>query len=335
VTARTRARHLLPALIASAVLVALLVTVTGLRPQRVAGTLRALDLAWCGLALLVYGASYVARGARLAVLLPRTSSVLHFTSISARHTFFAVVMPFRSGEAALPLLLATEAGRPLPEGVSVLGVMRALDLLAVALYLLLGLALFSGGATADTGPRALVVLAALLVALVLMRPVCARLSVFAGAEGGLRRFLGRAAQHVAGLRTGQLLLAILASLVAWLCTYAACFFVLRAMVPAPEVGPLVAPITFAQSLVGTTGLHLSAVIPVSPVAGIGTWEAGWTAGYALTGLDLQTAGTTAVVSHVVIFAFIVLIGALGHATRRLGRPVLPGVADVLTGGHAE
>ena len=103
-----------------------------------------------------------------------------------------------------------------------------------------------------------------------------------------------------------------------------------------NVGPLVEPISFAQSLVGTTGLHLGAVIPVSPVAGIGTWEAGWTAGYALTGLDLATAGTTAVVSHVVVFAFIALIGLLGHVTRRLGRPAFPaGVADVLTGGHAE
>jgi uncharacterized membrane protein YbhN (UPF0104 family) len=180
------------------------------------------------------------------------------------------------------------------------------------------------------------VLGALVLALLVMRPVCARLSVLAGAEGGLRRFLGRAAQHVAGLRTGQLLLAILASLVAWFCTYAACFLVLRAMAQAPDVGPHVAPIAFAQSLVGTTGLHLSAVIPVSPLAGIGTWEAGWTAGYALTGLDLAVAGTTAVVSHVVIFAFIALIGLLGYATRRLGRPAFPaGVPDVLTGGHAE
>ena len=163
-------------------------------------------------------------------------------------------------------------------------------------------------------------LALLLGVLLAMRPLCARAAVLAGSEGRLRAFVGHAAAHVARLGTGQLLLAALTSLAAWFCTYEACYLVLRAIDHAPIVGPAVQPITLAQSLIGTSGLHLSAVIPVSPVAGVGTWELGWTAGYALTGVDRATAGTTAVVSHVVVFGFIAVIGLAGHLARRLGRP---------------
>ncbi len=331
---RGRLRRLLPALIVSVGLLALIVGVTGLRPERVAGTLRALHPGWCALAFVAYAGSYVGRGLRLSVLLPGATSVVHLTSVSARHTFFAVTLPFRTGEAVLPLLLAAEAGRPLPEGVSALGVMRLLDLLAVAVFLLAGLAFLPDAAPADMGWRALLVLAALIAGLLLLRPICARLGVLAQAEGRVRVFIGRAAIHVAALRAGQLLLAVLASLATWLCTYLACFLVLRAMAGAPAIGPGLADIGLARSLVGTTGLHLSAVIPISPVAGVGTWEAGWTAGYALVGLDLGIAATTAVVSHVVVFAFIAVIGGLGHLGRHLGRPAAPGShPGSPSGGH--
>jgi len=319
-------RRLLGALLVSVVLVALVATVTNLHWREVADTLAHLEWPLVALSLLVYAASYFGRGLRLGILMPRASGLLHLTSISARHIFLAVILPFRMGEAALPVMLVRECGRPLVESASVLGVMRVLDLLAVAIWLLLGLALWTGpassaGDASQVGVRALVALAVLLAGLLLMRPVCRALSPLARSHRRPVALLGQLAESVAGLRSGQLARAVAVSQITWGCTYGACWLLLRAMVAPPGLGAATATVGFAQSLVGTTGLHLSAVMPVSPVASIGTWEVGWTAGYALVGLPAQDAASSAIVSHVVIFAFIALTGAAGWLTRR--PPMIP------------
>ena len=77
---------------------------------------------------------------------------------------------------------------------------------------------------------------------------------------------------MASLRTGQLLRATLITLLTWACTYGACWILLRAMTAPPALGAAAASVSFAQSLVGTTGLHLSAAMPIAPVASIGSWE---------------------------------------------------------------
>lgn len=308
-------KRLVPTLVASAVLLALVLTVAELEPQRLADTFAALDWAGVALAFGIYALSFLGRGVRLALLLPGVSNIAHFTSISARHTLLAVVLPFRSGEAALPWLLHTEAGRPLPEGVSTLGVIRILDLMSVAVWLLVGLAFSGNQEVGDIAPRALGVLAVLILGLAMLRPVAARLASLRETDGRLRRFLGQSAAHLAAQGTGQLVLAALASLATWAATYGACFIVLQAMASPAALGEPVAAISFAESLIGTTGLHLSGVLPISPIASVGTWEAGWTAGYAVIGLDLDLAATSALVSHVIILGYIAALGGLGWLFR--------------------
>lgn len=319
-------RRLLGALLVSVILVALVTTVTELRWREVAETLANLDWRLVALSLLVYAASYVGRGLRLMSLMPGAAGLVHATSISTRHIFLAVIMPFRTGEASLPLMLNRECGRPLVESASVLGITRVLDLLAVAVCLLLGLA-FSTGAAASSGDAtqvatlASLVLAALLAGLALMRPICRALSPLAESNRRPVALLGRLAESVAALRTGQLLRSTLITLLTWVCTYGACWILLRAMTAPPALGAAAASVSFAQSLVGTTGLHLLAVMPIAPVASIGSWELGWTTGYTLVGLPVREAAASAIVSHIVIFAFIALIGGAGWLTRR--PPLIP------------
>ena len=322
-------RRLLVALLVSAILVALVATVTKLHWREVADTLSHLDWTLVALALLVYAASYVGRGLRLQVLMPGAAGLAHATSISARHIFLAVIMPFRMGEAALPVMLIRECGRPFVESASVLGIMRVLDLVAVASYLLLGLALTAGSAVAasdgsQVGTRAALALAALVAGLLLMRPVCRALAPLGRSHRRPVALIGKLAESVAALGTGQLARSTLITLATWACTYGACWILLRAMVVPPELGAVTSAVSFAQGLVGTTGLHLAAVMPVSPIASIGTWEAGWTTGYVLVGLPAAQAATSAIVSHVVIFGFIALIGGAGWLARW---PALVPVAD--------
>jgi len=310
-------KRLLPALLVSVILMALLVSATKLKWSDVAGTLSTLDRGDVALAFVVYAASFAGRGLRLAVMLPGAGSLPHMISISARHIFLAVVLPFRTGEASLPLMLSTECGRPLHEGVSVLGLMRVLDLASVAAWLLIGLALTGRlGASGDMTLRAAAVFALLVGGLLLLPVIARRAAPLAESTRKPIAFAGRAAAHLAAMRRSQFLLAALTSMATWAATYGACYLVVAAMAGAPApLGSAAAAIDFPTSLVGTTGLHLSAVIPVSPLAGVGVWEAGWTAGYTLVGMDPAAATTSGIVSHVLVFGFITLLGGAGWLLR--------------------
>ena len=67
-------------------------------------------------------------------------------------------------------------------------------------------------------------------------------------------------------------------------------------------------------------------VPVNTLAGIGPWEAGWTAGYVLVGVDQTAALASAVVSHGAILAFVSLLGGLGWVLRGRG-PTVENGAD--------
>jgi hypothetical protein len=140
------------------------------------------------------------------------------TSIATRHILLAVLLPARTGEAAQPVMLLRECGRPLEEGVSLLGLQRVLDLLCVAFFCITGV-LLSGAGGGQVLPRAAGVLALLALALAAMKPVCARLAFLAGSHRRFVAFLGRAARHLASLVAGDPA-AMLTSLLSWARTYA-------------------------------------------------------------------------------------------------------------------
>jgi uncharacterized membrane protein YbhN (UPF0104 family) len=303
---------LVPALI-SAVLIFALVAFANLDWSLVGRSLLALDPGLVALALAVYAVSYVGRGLRLAVLLPGAGSVVHLTSIATRHILLAVLLPARTGEAAQPVMLVRECGRPLEEAISMLALQRVFDLLCVAFFCVAGV-LLSGAGGEQVLPRGLAVLGLLAVALLVMRPVCRWLGFLAESTRRPLAFVGRASRHLAALGAWQLTLAMLTSLASWLCTYTTCFLILRAMATPGALGDA-AHLSFVTSLVGTTGLHLSAVIPLSPLAGVGTWELGWFSGYKLTGMAEATAVASAVMAHVLILGFLLVLGGLAFAIR--------------------
>lgn len=265
------------------------------------------------LAFLLYGLSYVGRGVRLALLLPGSAKVPLLVSISARHNLLNLVLPLRSGEASLPLMLRAEAGRSLAEGTAALVVARVLDLLSVATWMLVGLALVHRDADDDLPLRAGLILAGLLLALGLLRPVGRAVArLLAGRKGRLGSFAGRAAGHLAAQPRGVLLLAGLVSLLTWLLTYGSCYVLLHDMGGAGHpVTESLAAVGFPASLVGSSMLHLAGILPINTLAGIGPWEAGWTAGYLLVGVPEDAALASAVVSHGAILLFVSVLGGLG------------------------
>jgi hypothetical protein len=324
-------RRLLAPLVATAVLTGLVLAVLDLGLADLGAGVRERLTTLAPAPLLaafgVYALVYAGRAVRFAILLPGATGLLHLGTVAARHNFLNLVLPFRSGELALPWMLKVESRRPLAEGAAALLVCRVLDLFCVFAYASLGLA-WSGAPwlrDTDAAPEAraartriLVVLAVLAALLAALRPVAR----FAAARlrsdrGRVRGCAARAATHVSELGRARLAGAIVASLATWLLTYTTFWLLLRAMAGPDEVGLRLGAIDFARSLVGTTGLHLSTVLPVNTFGGLGSWELGWVAGYVLlAGLDREAAGISAVVSHVAIFAFITVLGSLGFLLRR-------------------
>ncbi len=337
-------KRLVSALVATLVLGALVMAFLDLKPSEmgegVAERLRSLSGLHVGLAFLVYLGSYLGRALRFAVLLPGLSGVVHLASIAGRHNFLNLVLPLRSGELALPWMLQRECGRPLAEGGAALIVCRVLDLFCVAAYLSLGIA-WNGvaGKTADqASTQATLVLLSLGLGLLLMGPlsrwVARRLPT--EGKGKLSTFVARACTHLGDLSLGRLLAAAGISLATWALTYTTYYFLVTAMgSPAASlvtdpVGHELGSVGFARSLVGTTGLHLSTVLPVNTLGGLGSWEAGWVAGYTLLAeVSKEAAGISAVVTHLVNFVFIAIIGGAGFLLRKKALP--PGPTTGATG----
>lgn len=329
-----------------------------------------LSVGGLGLAFLCYGLSYLGRAWRLAVLLPGPDRLLHLASISARHNLFNLVLPLRSGEASLPLMLRRETGRSLAEGAAALVVARVLDLLSVALYLSAGLAFAGlgeedGGADAvtraDVALRTAWIVGGLVAGLLLLRPLArwfagrwapdeatggsAGTDDDAGApadrpgpgQGGfvrkLTRFAGRTAHHLAAQPLPRLVGALVVSLLTWGLTYGACYALVVDMAgDSGSVGPELAGVTFVASLVASTFLHLTGILPINTLAGLGPWEGGWVAGYVFIGVSQAAAFASALASHAAVFAMIALLGGLALVTAgRWGSQPSPTGPDLTPG----
>jgi uncharacterized protein (TIRG00374 family) len=315
----------LGAVIVAVALMALVFRLTGLNVAAIRDVLSDVSFGAAALAFVVYGSSYLGRASRLAVLLNQPPGMLHLASISARHNFFNLVLPFRTGEASLPIMLRNEAGHSLAEGAATLFVCRLLDLISVIAFLLLGLAL-RPNISSEILPPVLGVLGGALLVLLFRRPLAALLARRLQPRGRLTRFLAAGAEHLAAVTTRRLVGASVISLGTWGLTYGACYLLVLAMgnasAPPGSVGAELAAVDIPTALIGTTGLHLTAILPINTPGGVGAWEAGWTAGYRLAGVPGLAAAASAVGSHVLIFGFVSVLGVLALLLRPT--PARPG-----------
>ncbi len=246
-------------------------------------------------------ASYELRALRLEDWHPalRERRVLALKLI-LEHNLYNTVLPFRSGEAAFPLLLGRYFGVALGPALASLLWLRLLDLHVVLGLGLVALASLAGGTTAA--------FAAALAWLPLpwlahrWQPriaagVVARLPASWAAR--LRPLTGAGAV----VTPGRLLRAWLKTLLLWSVKLAAFAGIVAAF----------AGSTPALSLLGAVGGELSSVLPIHSFAGIGTYEAGVLAGLVPFGIALDPALTAAVNLHLFLLATSVAAGALALA----------------------
>ena len=266
--------------------------------------------------LAATGALVVARGLRLRLLggdRVRTDGAVGAAAVAQ---LASAALPLRIGELALlPLLRA--AGLPgTVRALSVLVLVRVLDLLALLLW-----AAVAGAAIGGSPVAAGVALGLLALALV---------GGWGLGQRGLRR-LTRRWRRAGGWRRSTLVqllrvryellrlgrspvratATVILSLAVWGAIWVVTLVLLRGMALAWPAMPV---------LLGVVGAALGSTLPVNFVGNFGSQEAGWAAALAAVGLDPRAALTAGFACHLLSLGFNVVLGAAGAAWLVLTQP---------------
>lgn len=273
-------------------------------------------------AMAAYAASQIARAARLSALLSGLRRrPLPVYRISVYHTFFAFLLPMRSGEAALPLLLKRDGDVPLVEGSGVLLTARLLDLVALlAVAAIATAAVFPAvlGLTPTAAVAAMIVAAAGLLAMpTLARGTCARVERSSllppGRVGALVRRLMSALTIP---RDNAFAAAHAATAAVWLFMFLAYYLSARSVVPGADP---------ATVIIASTAGAFAFVLPINGIAQVGPVHAAWTAVAIAAGEEPEPALAMAVAVHAIalltisVQALICLLAGLFTRVRAAAR----------------
>ncbi len=292
---------------------------------------------WSGLAAAFAGTAVltVLRGARLALLAGGRVALRRASAAAAGAQAATAVLPLRRGELALvPLLRA--AGLPgALRALSVLVLARALDLVAVLLWVTVAGALIGGHPAVGAALLAVTAgaLAGAWIALTgwLRRAAWSRRRARGWRRRALRQLL-TVRREVAALARSPLRAgaAIALSAASWAAIWAVTLAWLRAMDLAWRPGPV---------LLGVLGAAFGSALPLSSVGTFGTQEAGWVAALAGVGVEPRVALAAGFACHLWSVAFAAVLGGaalvyLAAAPRQpSGRPVLARLTSLLSSGR--
>ena len=292
------------------------VVVATARPAEVWRLFQSTDGGLLAVAAAISVAFLSARGLRLLLLVDQGLLTWpRATLVAAAAQAAALFVPARTGELALPLLLARTTGRSFTAGVGTLLAARALDLATLGIW--------SGGAVlAVRGlrePLAIVVSLALFLPSLLLPFTLAAADRFALrciASRGMRgrrwaHRVRRVRRELDGLlrRPLRVIAAAVTSVVMWGLQWAVAWILLVAM------GHRWPPTTVVA---GSAAAAVANLLPFNLVGNLGTLEAGWTAAFAALGVPLQVAAATGVAAHLWGLIFAALFGLAGWAALTVG-----------------
>jgi uncharacterized protein (TIRG00374 family) len=290
--------------IVAAILLAMVLAVA--RPHEVWRLLQSIDPGLLALASAFSVAFLALRGLRLLLLLDR--GILNWPRavlVAAAAQAAALFAPVRTGELALPLLLARATGRSFSAGVGTLFATRALDLATLGIW--------SGTAVLAVWgihrPVAIAVSLALLVpSLLLPLTVTAADRVALkclGRRGGRGRRWARRVRRVRNeldqlfRRPLRLMAATVVSIIMWGLQWTVAWVLLLAM------GYRWPPMTVVA---GSTSGAVANLLPFNLFGNLGTLEAGWTAALTALGISLQVAASTGLAAHLWGLVFAAFFG---------------------------
>lgn len=309
-----------------------------------------LDLRWelYAASVPLYLGVTVARGARLRVLLGPGHSVPLLSAVSALHSLAIQILPFRTGEAALPVLLRRHEVAGLARGSVTLVSVRLMDFIVVLAAVGVSAAVTHAKYLGAWWPwlaagflACLLSLLGLLFFLLARRPHGfsnpASGHVTRGFESALvlnpASTLIRSSDYEAEVgHRGSTVpdsrrstnpfvvrgsvakalraagLGLAASLVAWACLFG-CYHLFMKWAG-------VAGLSFAQSVLAAAGGVAAGFLPTNTLLSLGTLEAGWTAGLYLVGIDPAEGAVVGFRLHAAILLVNLIYAGLGLIVMR-------------------
>lgn len=305
------------AVVASVGLVTLLIQLAGARA--VWDRMATMDWRWVGLAGGLSLLLPVLRGARFVATMPTVRLSL-MTAVVGVQNFMARIMPFRTGELALPYLLGRHGAETSARAFVLLVWLRLMDAWLLAGLLAIGVVLHVGDGDGSLFWYALAAFAGFSVALfwlgaglrlffggavwALSRRGVQRLSAFRS----LAEKVAEAADSVGALSVARRGAAVSWTLAVWGLQFVIFAAILRAY--GADVSPL-------DVVVGVSLAQLAAALPLPSVGSVGTHEVGWVIGFGFVGLDRSLAVVSGVAAQVftLVFAGCVALLSVGYLRR--------------------
>jgi len=260
-------------------------------------------IGWAIVGLGCYGLNYNLRAIRFRILSSGRIRIwpegLHASCI---HGFASYMMPFRSGELALPIIIRSLTNLSLAEGGQLLVRARLLDILALGIWCFAAIWL-----SYSSLPAALLNIWLLAAIIMLALPlIIHRLAI-----------KGRVAQYafirkIVGLVQPQpfRLVEIFVSMGIWASVAGVFFCTAKA---------IALPIAFLHVWwLITLQLPLQ-LLPLQGLANAGNHEGGWVAGLTLLGFSTSQSIAFALTSHAVLIMYVILLGPVALITGRFCR----------------
>lgn len=279
-----------------------------------------LSLAPLLLVLLLNIATSLLRALRFQLLLSlRGTRVSSLTAVVLLCNLLSNVVPARLGDLSYPAFFLRNFGTPIAHSLPALFLARIFDLGAVA-TIFLASALFAPTLPPIVQGLIRIVGISLLVLVLLAGIGVLTVRTEMPLGRSCTRFIGWAGTTRVGCAIAKygtfqeascvikrfaspvLLIAVGAiSLGIWLSMYLVGFVILRSLGVAVDIATSFA----AQSLTLVT-----VILPLNSIGGFGSFEGSWVAAFVLLGVPAPDAITSGVVSHLIVFAYQVLLGLI-------------------------
>ena len=262
---------------------------------------------YLGVFLLLLLGGVVARAIRFWILLERAIPLRFLTVIVLVRNLFVDLLPARLGEVSYVYLVTKRAKRPVENVLASLILAIAFDIVALAPLLLLAI-IAVGGNDSISGPWQ----AFIAIALGCGAFAAARLIVPLGywASEKLKTFGQKSSKQrtkVASLlrstsdaiahvwQRGLLIQVLLISLVVRLCKFGSYYFLVLAIFGGLDLD--VSDTGFFRVFLGVVSAELAAALPISGVAGFGTFEAAWAFSFTQLGFERSDAIISGILTH--------------------------------------
>lgn len=303
--AATRARSGWVRFVLSAVVSVILVgwLLRDIDPRRIGDALVGIHMSGMLLGSAAFAVMVAGRVLRYRTLLERPVGYGTLTLVTLVRGMLGDLLPARLGTLSYVYLVRTRAGVGLDDAFASFLLALALDMVAIAPLLLIALAAVGTGAGgASLALAAGILLLAAVAATMLLAPSLRLASRWGSRLGALPEklavgLLATAARVDAARHRGALWPALALSFVIRLAKFGAHWLFLQAvLVP---MGVPWGTLGFFEGFLGVAAAELSAMLPISGLAAIGTWEVAWTFAFTRLGLDAEQAVVSGFATHVV------------------------------------